>query len=55
MTDDAVAWMLDTLAQAGTHIMGRATYEGMAAHWPMSTEVFAAPMNELPKVVFSRR
>jgi dihydrofolate reductase len=54
MTDDAAAWTLDTLEQAGTHIMGRATYEGMTAHWPTSTEVFAAPMNELPKVVFSR-
>jgi dihydrofolate reductase len=54
LTDDAVAWELDTLWQAGTHIMGRATYEEMAAHWPTSNEVFAAPMNEIPKVVFSR-
>lgn len=54
LTDDAVAWELDTLGQAGTHIMGRATYEAMAAHWPTSSEVFAAPMNEIPKVVFSR-
>jgi dihydrofolate reductase len=54
MTDDAVAWTLDTVRQAGTHIMGRTTYEGMAAHWPTSDEVFAAPMNDIPKVVFSR-
>lgn len=24
LTDDAVAWTLDTLSQAGTHVMGRA-------------------------------
>jgi dihydrofolate reductase len=54
LSEDATAWMVDTLWQADTHIMGRVTYEGMAAHWPTSTEVFAAPMNEIPKVVFSR-
>lgn len=42
------------LWQAGTHIMGRVTYDAMAAHWPSSTEVFAPPMNEIPKVVFSK-
>jgi dihydrofolate reductase len=26
----------------------------MAEHWPASTEPFAPPMNEIPKVVFSR-
>jgi dihydrofolate reductase len=33
--------------------MGRNLYGDMAAHWPTSTEPFAAPMNEIPKVVFS--
>jgi dihydrofolate reductase len=27
----------------------------MAAYWPTSTEIFAPPMNEIPKAVFSRR
>ena len=49
-----VAWKLDRLAEAGVHIMGRVAYEQMAAHWPNSTEAYAAPMNDLPKVVFSR-
>jgi dihydrofolate reductase len=26
----------------------------MAAHWPHSDDPYAAPMNELPKVLFSR-
>lgn len=45
---------LDWLREVGTHAMGRVTYNEMAAHWPGSTDDYAAPMNELPKVVFSR-
>jgi dihydrofolate reductase len=45
---------LDWLREAGTHAMGRVTYNEMAAHWPVSTDDYAAPMNELGKVVFSR-
>ena len=46
-------WKLDRIRRAGTHIMGRVTYGEMAAHWPTSTDDYAAPMNEIPKVVFS--
>lgn len=46
-------WKLDRIRRAGTHIMGRVTYEEMAAYWPTSTDDYAAPMNEIPKVVFS--
>jgi dihydrofolate reductase len=42
------------LASAGTHIMGRVTYLEMAEFWPKSSHVTAAPMNDIPKVVFSR-
>jgi dihydrofolate reductase len=45
---------LDWLRHAGTHAMGRITYQQMASHWPSSTDPYAAPMNELPKVVFSK-
>jgi dihydrofolate reductase len=45
---------LDWLGQLGTHAMGRVTYTEMAAHWPSSTDAYAAPMNDLPKVVFSK-
>jgi dihydrofolate reductase len=45
---------LDWLRQAGTHAMGRVTYNEMAAHWPTSTDEYAAPMNDLPKVVVSK-
>jgi dihydrofolate reductase len=45
---------LDWLREVGTHAMGRVTYNEMATHWPTSTDDYAAPMNELPKVVFSK-
>jgi len=47
-------WKLGRIRRAGTHIMGRVTYEEMAGFWPASTDDYAAPMNEIPKVVFSR-
>ena len=47
-------WKLERIRQAGTHIMGRVTYEEMAAFWPTSTDDYAAPMNAIPKVVFSK-
>ncbi|GAA3392974.1 dihydrofolate reductase family protein [Cryptosporangium minutisporangium] len=47
-------WMVDLLGQAGAHLMGRITYGDMAGYWPDSDEPYAAPMNDIPKVVFSR-
>jgi dihydrofolate reductase len=35
------------------HLMGRNTYEEMAGFWPTSDDAYAAPMNAIPKVVFS--
>jgi dihydrofolate reductase len=61
MDREVTEWIVDTLWQAGVHIMGAATYRDMANYWPnrgvqtAQTQPFAAPMNEIPKVVFSRR
>jgi dihydrofolate reductase len=53
--DDATKkWKLESLRKAGAHLMGRVTYDEMAAVWPTSTSDYAAPMNEIPKVVFSK-
>jgi dihydrofolate reductase len=53
--DDAVKrWILETVRGAGAHLMGRVTYEEMASVWPTSDSDFARPMNEIPKVVFSK-
>jgi dihydrofolate reductase len=34
--------------------MGRVSYEEMAAFWPTSDSEYARPMNETPKIVFSK-
>jgi dihydrofolate reductase len=54
MDDQAAAWTIEKIRQAGVHAMGSRTFRDMASYWPTSTEPFAAPMNEIPKVVFSR-
>src|SRR5260370_6667329 len=50
----ALAWKVASLRQVGTHIMGRVTYQQMAQYWPTATGDYAAFMNNLPKVVFSK-
>jgi dihydrofolate reductase len=50
----ATDWIVAGIWQAGVHIMGRRTFFDMAAYWPYSTEPYAPPMNEIPKLVFSR-
>jgi dihydrofolate reductase len=52
---ESTAWTLETVWNASLHVMGSRTFRDMAGYWPTSTEVFAAPMNQIPKAVFSRR
>jgi dihydrofolate reductase len=53
--DELMQWRLDWMSgAAGAHLMGRTTYQGMASFWPQSKHPYAAPMNDVPKVVFSR-
>lgn len=50
---EAIAWKLENVGNASLHIMGSHTFQTMAAYWPTSTSVFAPPMNQIPKAVFS--
>jgi dihydrofolate reductase len=52
--DELEEHSLARLRRAGTHIMGRVTYESMAQTWPNSTDSVAPIMNDTPKVVFSK-
>lgn len=52
---EAKAWSVEYLWNAGLHIMGSRTFHDMAAWWPTSTDQFAPPMNQIPKAVFSRQ
>jgi dihydrofolate reductase len=51
--DDSAEWNLRALDQAGTHAMGRRSYEIMGPHWQASEGPIATFMNEKPKAVFS--
>lgn len=52
--DDSREWVLNTLRGAGAHIMGSRSYYDMATFWPYSDMPMAAPMNDVPKIVFSK-
>jgi len=49
------AWAVERTWGAGLIIMGRKSFEAMAPYWPAATGPFAAPMNEIPKAVFTRK
>jgi dihydrofolate reductase len=52
--DDSGEWNLRALEEAGTHAMGRRSYEIMGPHWLASEGPVATSMNEKPKAVFSK-
>ena len=52
---EAAAWTVETVWNASLYIMGSRTFHDMAAYWPTSTEVYAPPMNQIPKAVFSKQ
>ncbi|HEY4185734.1 MAG TPA: dihydrofolate reductase family protein [Polyangia bacterium] len=54
LDEGCTIWELEAISQAGLHVMGRKTFESMASYWPSSTNPFAAAMNSIPKLVFSR-
>ena len=52
-SDDGLSWTVETVSNAGAHLVGAATYAGWAGYWPGASGPFAKAMNEIPKVVFS--
>jgi dihydrofolate reductase len=50
---DGAGWTVETLSNAGAHLVGAGTYADWATFWPGAAGPFAKPMNEIPKVVFS--
>jgi dihydrofolate reductase len=53
--EESAAWSVDKIRGAGLIIMGRKSYEAMAPYWPTATGPFAAPMNEIPKALFTKK
>src|ERR1700722_19695577 len=52
-SEDGLSWTVETVSNAGAHLMGAATYAAWAGYWPSASGPFAKAMNEIPKVVFS--
>jgi len=53
--EESLAWSVGKIRNAGLIIMGRKSFETMAPYWPAATGPFAAPMNEIPKAVFTKK
>lgn len=49
------AWVAERISRAGAHLLGRKSFQSMASYWPTASGPLAAPMNEIPKIVFSRK
>lgn len=51
---DGASWVLETVSNAGAHLMGAVAYARWAGFWPSAPGPFAKPMNDIPKFVFSK-
>lgn len=51
---EAQARSVEKFWDTGLIAIGRKSFEAMAPYWVSSTDVFAAPMNEIPKAVFTQ-
>lgn len=52
---EAIAWKLENMWNASLIIMGSRSFQDMSPYWPTATMVFAPPMNQIPKAVFSKQ
>lgn len=52
---EGAAWVAEKIGQAGAHLMGRKAFCEMASFWPTASGVSANPMNDIPKIVFSKK
>src|SRR5271154_3619299 len=52
---EGAVWVAEKIGQAGAHLMGRKAFCEMASFWPNASGVLAKPMNEIPKIVFSKK
>ncbi len=55
MDSGVMDWLSRNIGAAGLHIMGSHTFQDMAAYGPRSSDLLAAPMNQIRKVVFSKK
>jgi dihydrofolate reductase len=53
--DDTDKWIIENFREAGLIGMGSRSFAAMSGYWPTADTAFAPPMNEIPKVVFTRK
>jgi dihydrofolate reductase len=51
---ESKAWSVGIIKEAGLIAIGRKSFENMAPYWIKATDIFAGPMNEIPKAVFTQ-
>jgi dihydrofolate reductase len=49
------AWLVEKAWDVGLILVGGRTFAGWAGYWPAATDDFSAPMNQIPKAVFTRQ
>lgn len=53
--DETITGLIEkSLWEGGVHIMGSKSFAAMAPYWATSPDQLAEPMNQIPKVVFSK-
>jgi dihydrofolate reductase len=52
-SDDGARWTLETVSNAGTHLIGAATYKSWAGFWPGAAGPFAEPMRGAGERLFT--
>ncbi|HEY4108734.1 dihydrofolate reductase family protein [Puia sp.] len=53
--EQSLAWLLGHTREAGLIIMGSKSFQTIAPYWPTAAHPLAAPMNEIPKAVFTKK
>lgn len=51
----AKSWNAERVWDTSLHIVGSNTFRMWAGYWPIAIDAFAAPMNQIPKAVFSKQ
>jgi dihydrofolate reductase len=52
---EGAAWVAEKIGQAEAHLLGRKAFCQMASFFPTASGDLAKSMNEIPKIVFSRK
>lgn len=52
---EGAKWLAEKIEHVGAHLLGRKAFGQLASFWPTASGPVAKSMNEVPKIVFSRK